>query len=386
MPVRSVTGSVPGGRGARARRPGSPRRRPGSRGPRGRRRRAGARRGAGSARRSCRWSPGSRRGRRAVRGCGRGGRRARRAGRAEPGRVVVRRGSGRPRRRRARRAATPRGGAGRSTGCRCRGGAARAPAAGTRAGRWRGRVTAPAATNVPEPVPALEPALGGQLVEGLLGHRARDAEVRGQGAGAREAARRPGACRRGRRRGSGRRPGCSGASAGARSRTSGEGERAGHRSVLSKCAMKWPVPAGHFVGQTSRMTAVLSPTDRTTITRHRERGSDDRADLFAVLDEALVCHVGLVRDGAPVVLPSIFAVDPDGPGRGRHPLPPRLGRRALAAAGARARRSARPSRSSTRLVLARAAFSHSMNYRSAVVMGPGRLVDDESERDPRAAS
>ena len=83
------------------------------------------------------------------------------------------------------------------------------------------------------------------------------------------------------------------------------------------------------------MTAVLSPTARTTITRHRERGSDDRADLFAMLDEALVCHVGIVRDGEPVVLPAIHAVDPDGPGRGRHALPARLGRRTVAAAGAR---------------------------------------------------
>ena len=60
----------------------------------------------------------------------------------------------------------------------------------------------------------------------------------------------------------------------------------------------------------------LSPTDRTTITRHRERASDDQADLLGVLDEALVCHVGLVREGAPVVLPSIFGVDPDGPDDG----------------------------------------------------------------------
>src|SRR6476619_6317195 len=60
----------------------------------------------------------------------------------------------------------------------------------------------------------------------------------------------------------------------------------------------------------------LSPTPRTTITRHRERGSTDRADLLAVLRESLVCHVGLVRDGAPVVLPTIYAVDPDGPDEG----------------------------------------------------------------------
>ena len=127
------------------------------------------------------------------------------------------------------------------------------------------------------------------------------------------------------------------------------------------------------------MTASLSPTARTTITRHRERASDDRADLFAVLDEALVCHVGLVRDGAPVVLPSIFGVDPGGPDEGG----------TLYLHGSVAAPWLRQAPGATlcvtftlvdALVIARAAFSHSMNYRSAVVMGPGRLVDDESER------
>ena len=123
----------------------------------------------------------------------------------------------------------------------------------------------------------------------------------------------------------------------------------------------------------------LSPTDRTTITRHRERGSDDRADLFAVLGEALVCHVGLVRDGAPVVLPSIFAVDPEGPDDGGtlylHG--------SVAAPWLRQAPGATVCATFTLVdgaVIARAAFSHSMNYRSAVVMGPGRLVDDESEK------
>jgi nitroimidazol reductase NimA-like FMN-containing flavoprotein (pyridoxamine 5'-phosphate oxidase superfamily) len=123
----------------------------------------------------------------------------------------------------------------------------------------------------------------------------------------------------------------------------------------------------------------LSATARTTITRHRERGSVDRADLFAVLDEALVCHVGLVRDGAPVVLPSIFAVDPEGPDEGGtlylHG--------SVAAPWLRQAPGATLCASFTLVdgaVLARAAFSHSMNYRSAVVMGPGRLVDDDAER------
>ena len=39
-------------------------------------------------------------------------------------------------------------------------------------------------------------------------------------------------------------------------------------------------------------------------TRLRERARTDRADLYAVLDAGLVCHLGLVRDGAPVVLPT----------------------------------------------------------------------------------
>lgn len=128
------------------------------------------------------------------------------------------------------------------------------------------------------------------------------------------------------------------------------------------------------------MTSTLSATARTTITRHRERGSDDRADLFAVLGEALVCHVGIVRDGQPVVLPSIFAVDPDGPDDGGT-----LYLHGSVAAPWLAQAPETPLCATFTLidgaVVARAAFSHSMNYRSAVVMGAARLVDDERERD-----
>jgi nitroimidazol reductase NimA-like FMN-containing flavoprotein (pyridoxamine 5'-phosphate oxidase superfamily) len=128
------------------------------------------------------------------------------------------------------------------------------------------------------------------------------------------------------------------------------------------------------------MTAALSPTVRTTVTRHRERASEDRADLLTVLHEALVGHVGLVRHGEPVVLPTIYGVDPDGPDDGG----------TLYLHGSVAAPWLRQASGATlcftvtlvdALVLARAAFSHSMNYRSAVVMGPGRLVDDEVERD-----
>jgi nitroimidazol reductase NimA-like FMN-containing flavoprotein (pyridoxamine 5'-phosphate oxidase superfamily) len=128
------------------------------------------------------------------------------------------------------------------------------------------------------------------------------------------------------------------------------------------------------------MTGSLSPTARTALTRHRERGSDDRADLFAVLEESLVCHVGLVRDGEPVVLPSIFAVDRDGPDEGGT-----LYLHGSVAAPWLAQAPETPVCATftlvDALVLARVSFSHSMNYRSAVVMGPARLVSDEAERE-----
>lgn len=128
------------------------------------------------------------------------------------------------------------------------------------------------------------------------------------------------------------------------------------------------------------MTAALSSTPRTTITRHHERGSQERADLFGILDEALVCHVGLVRDGAPVVLPSVHAVDPDGPDEGGtlylhgSVAAPWL----LQAPGAQVCATFTIVDGA---VLARSTFGHSMNYRSAVVFGAARRVDDEAERD-----
>jgi nitroimidazol reductase NimA-like FMN-containing flavoprotein (pyridoxamine 5'-phosphate oxidase superfamily) len=132
--------------------------------------------------------------------------------------------------------------------------------------------------------------------------------------------------------------------------------------------------------RTMTETVSLSPTPRTLITRHRERGSQDRADLFAIMEEALVCHVGIVRDGEPVVLPSIHAADPDGPDEG--------GTLYLHGSVAAPWLLQAPGQVVCAtftlvdaLVLARAAFSHSMNYRSAVVFGPARRVGDDAERD-----
>jgi hypothetical protein len=112
---------------------------------------------------------------------------------------------------------------------------------------------------------------------------------------------------------------------------------------------------------------------RTELRRHPERAGDRRlAD--AVLDEALHCHVGLVRDGAPVVLPTIHA---------------RIGD-VLYIHGSPASGLLRDGRKGIELcvtatvvddlVLAKSAFHHSLNYRSVVVFGTARRVTDDDEK------
>ncbi len=127
------------------------------------------------------------------------------------------------------------------------------------------------------------------------------------------------------------------------------------------------------------MTAPHSPTTRSTPRREKERAQADRAALYDVLAASLICHLGVVVDGVPLALPTVFAVDPDGPDEGG----------TLYLHGSVASRSLVQgpvqdvSATMTVLdgiVLARSGFNHSMNYRSAVVIGRPRVVSDEAER------
>ncbi len=123
----------------------------------------------------------------------------------------------------------------------------------------------------------------------------------------------------------------------------------------------------------------LSPTPRSTPRRERERAQSDRAALYDVLDASLVCHLGVVVDGVPLALPTVFGVDADGPDEGG----------TLYVHGSVASRSLvqGPGQDVSvtmtvldGIVLARSGFNHSMNYRSAVVIGRPRVVADEAER------
>ncbi len=118
---------------------------------------------------------------------------------------------------------------------------------------------------------------------------------------------------------------------------------------------------------------------RSTIQRGRTRARTDRRDLADVLASARVCHLGVVVDGSVRVLPTVFGVDFDGPDEGG----------TLYLHGSVAARSLVQAPTGDvcvtitvvdGLVLARSAFHHSMNYRSAVVHGRPRVVTDDIER------
>lgn len=118
----------------------------------------------------------------------------------------------------------------------------------------------------------------------------------------------------------------------------------------------------------------IARTPRTTLKRLPLRGSHERAQIEAILDEAYICHVGFVLEGQPFVIPTIHA---------------RVGE-TLYVHGAAASRMLRTLAQGVPvcvtvslldgLVLARSSFHHSMNYRSVVVLGTAREVQDPAER------
>jgi nitroimidazol reductase NimA-like FMN-containing flavoprotein (pyridoxamine 5'-phosphate oxidase superfamily) len=116
-----------------------------------------------------------------------------------------------------------------------------------------------------------------------------------------------------------------------------------------------------------------APSQRTRVRRAPARADYDRATIDAILDEALVCHLGIAVDGQPFVIPTLAA---------------RVGD-TVYVHGSAASRTVRALSAGTpacltvtlidAIVLARSAFHHSMNYRSVVVLGEARRVTDSGE-------
>src|SRR5438445_13215833 len=104
------------------------------------------------------------------------------------------------------------------------------------------------------------------------------------------------------------------------------------------------------------------PTPRTTVRRLPQRAVHDRAAVFAILDEALVCHVGFARDGQPFVIPTIFARVEE-----RLYVHGSAASRMLGALAEGADVGVTVTRVDG-LVRARSAFLHSRDYRAAVAL------------------
>ena len=131
---------------------------------------------------------------------------------------------------------------------------------------------------------------------------------------------------------------------------------------------------------------VTYPTGpRTTPTRLADRAVYDAAAVHAVLDEATICHVGLVVDGEPLVLPSIHArIDRDLYLHGS------TGARLVRLAAATGADGGLPVCVTVTLldalILARSQMHHSMDYRSVIVRGRAEPVTDPAEKDRALAA
>lgn len=117
----------------------------------------------------------------------------------------------------------------------------------------------------------------------------------------------------------------------------------------------------------------LTPTAATTLRRHPERGDHRVATIHAILDEALVAHVGFVVDGQPFVIPMAYGRAGD-----RLYLHGSVASRMLRALDQGARVCVTVTLLDG-LVAARSQFHHSTNYRSVVVIGTARRLRDPEE-------
>ncbi len=118
----------------------------------------------------------------------------------------------------------------------------------------------------------------------------------------------------------------------------------------------------------------IAPSEATTVRRVPDRGAYDAATINAIIDEALICHVGISTEEGPVVIPTLHArIDNDLIIHG--------------SAASRLLRQAIDKRICVTislldgLVLARTAFHHSANYRSVVAFGVATEIEDLDQRD-----
>jgi uncharacterized protein len=117
--------------------------------------------------------------------------------------------------------------------------------------------------------------------------------------------------------------------------------------------------------------------EKTPLNRVRripDRGIYDHDEIYAIVDAALICHVGIIEEGQPFVIPTIHGRDGD----------------TLYLHGAKASRMLKYIAGGAPvcitfthldgLVVARSVFESSMNYRSAILFGRGEPVTEPAAK------
>ncbi len=121
--------------------------------------------------------------------------------------------------------------------------------------------------------------------------------------------------------------------------------------------------------------AVTPPSERVRLRRKRERGRYEKDVIEAILDEALIAHLGITGDaGQPFVVPTLHARS-----GGVVYCHGSLGSRTIRALAAGAPACLTVSLIDG-LVLARSAMHHSANYRSVMLLGQARPLSEEREK------
>lgn len=129
----------------------------------------------------------------------------------------------------------------------------------------------------------------------------------------------------------------------------------------------------------SSSSPATPPSDRTRVRRLPARGRYDRATIDAILDDAIVGHVAWTLDGQPYATPTTVWRDGD-----------RLYWHGSSASRMLRATDGRPVCVTVThldgLVLARAGFNHSVNFRSVMVLGTAHLVTDPAEAEASLAA
>jgi uncharacterized protein len=116
----------------------------------------------------------------------------------------------------------------------------------------------------------------------------------------------------------------------------------------------------------------LSATSRTRHRRLREQGRTERADLLAVLRAGFIGHLGVQTPQGLMVIPTVYGFDE------QHAYV--HGSVASQSLAAEAGEVCLTITIVDGLVLARSVFEHAVNYRSAMIYAPPRIVTDPAEK------